>query len=250
VAAVIDLSVVVPAFNEEREIEGLVVDVERELVGRYGVVELIVVDDCSTDGTSEILERMAETRRWLRVLHAARNAGHGPSVVAGLEHARGTWIFQMDSDRQFVVAELADLWRLRNDADLVLGVRAARRDPRHRLLLSAVVGRVVSLLAGRRLRDPNVPFRLFRREVWEELRPLIGPNTLAPSILLVVGAAVRALRIVDVPVTHLPRAQGESSLRHWRLVSFSLRGLRQLVAFRLALTRSPAVAPPAAEEPR
>jgi dolichol-phosphate mannosyltransferase len=230
-----DLSVVVPAFNEEGEIEALVLDLGRDVVGRYGEVEAIVVDDCSTDRTPAILDGLADTRPWLRVHHAACNEGHGPSVVAGLGLARGAWIFQLDADRQFVVAELADLWARRDDADLVLGVRVARRDPSHRLVLSVAVRAVTSLLAGRRLRDSNTPFRLFRRELWEELRPLIGPATLAPSIFLVVGAAVRGRRIVEVPVTHLPRARGRSSLRAWRLVRFSLRGLLQLVAFRRAL---------------
>jgi dolichol-phosphate mannosyltransferase len=243
VAVVTDLSVVVPAFNEEREIEELVLEVEREIAGRYGVVELIVVDDCSTDATPRILDRLAETRPWLRVHHAERNAGHGPSVIAGVALARAPWLFQIDSDRQFVVAELTRLWSLRHEADLVLGIRARRRDPRHRLVLSVLVRLVVSLLAGRRLRDPNVPFRLYRREVWDDLAPLIGPTTLAPSIFVVVGAAVRGLRIVEVPVTHLARTQGHSSLRAWRLVSFSARGLGQLIAFRLALGRRRGVAP-------
>jgi len=237
---VTDLSVVVPAYNEEGEIEALVLEVERDVVGRYGDVEVIVVDDRSTDATPEILDRLAESRPWLRVHHAMRNEGHGPSVVAGLTLAHAPWIFQLDSDRQFVVGELAALWERRHEADLVLGVRVKRRDPFHRLALSLAVRAVVSAIARRRLRDPNVPFRLIRRELWEELAPLIGPETLAPSIFVAVGAAVRGRRIVEVPVTHLPRAHGTSSLRAWRLVRFSVAGLLQLLAFRRAVGREPA----------
>ena len=102
---------------------------------------------------------------------------------------------------------------------------------------------VVSLLAGRRLRDSNVPFRLFRRELWEELAPLIGPTTLAPSIFVAVGAAVRGRRIVEVPSRICRARGGTSSLRAWRLVRFSLAGCVQLVAFRRALGRAPAAAP-------
>ena len=235
---VTELSVVVPVFNESEVIEQLVLDLEREIVARYPGAEAIVVDDCSSDGTGEILARVARERPWLHVEHADANAGHGPSVSRGLALARGEWIFQLDSDGQVVVGEFAKLWERRLAADVVLGVRVRRRDPAHRLVLSKVVALVVSALARRRLRDPNVPFRLVRRDVWEDLRPLVGPEPLAPSILVAVGAAVRGRRIAEVPITHLPRARGTSSLRSVRLVAFSLRGLWQLLAFRARLARS------------
>jgi glycosyltransferase involved in cell wall biosynthesis len=227
----------VPAYNEAEGIGELILEIEREVVVRHARTEVIVVDDASTDGTAAVLERLARDRPWLRVERAAQNAGHGPSVVRGLELAGGEWIFQLDSDRQFVVAELARLWEVRDRADLVLGVRVERRDPGHRIVLSLAVRLVASALAGRKLRDPNVPFRLLRGKLWSELRPLVGPDTLAPSILIAVGAAVTGRRIVEVPITHLPRLHGASSLRRWRLVVFSLRGLRQLAAYRLALAR-------------
>jgi dolichol-phosphate mannosyltransferase len=238
VELVTKLSVVMPVFNEGDVIEQLVLDVEREIVAHFPGAEAIVVDDRSTDATPGILERLARERPWLHVEHADANAGHGPSIVRGLALARGEWIFQLDSDGQVVVAEFAKLWACRLDADLVLGVRVRRRDPAHRLLLSKVVAAVVSALARRRLRDPNVPFRLVRRDVWEDLRPLVGLAPLAPSILLAVGAAARGRRIAEVPITHLPRARGTSSLRSARLVAFSLRGLWQLLVFRARLARS------------
>ena len=230
------LSIVMPVYNEAGVIEDIVLGIERDIVPLVrGGAELIVVNDRSNDGTPAILDRLAAERGWLHLEHAPRNAGHGASVLRGLERAGGAWIFQLDSDGQFVLAEFSDLWRWRSQADLVLGVRAERCDPRHRRLLSRVIGIVVTLLAGRRLRDPNVPFRLVRREVWTDLRQFLAPGTLAPSILVSAGAVLRGWRVVEVPVTHLPRASGVSTLRRWRLVRFSLRGLAQLVAFRYRL---------------
>ena len=165
------------------------------------------------------------------------NAGHGPSVVRGLELARAEWVFQIDSDGQFVVAEFPLLWARRGDADLVLGVREHRRDPTHRLLLTRAVRLTTSLLVGARLHDVNTPFRLLRKPVWEDLRPLIGPATLAPNIFVSVGAKVRGWRVVELPATHRPRATGTGSLRALRLVRFSLRALGQLLAFRVRLRR-------------
>jgi glycosyltransferase involved in cell wall biosynthesis len=238
----VDLSVVVPVYNEAGSVETLVDDFERELVPRFERVEVIVVDDASTDETPQILDRLAAERPWLDVQRAERNAGHGPAVMRGLRRARAEWIFQIDSDGQFVVGEFPRLWDRRDDADLVLGVRAERNDPRHRLLLTRAVRVAASLLAGRRIRDVNTPFRLVRRSVWVELEPLMGPDTRAPNILVTLGTAVRGRRIVDVPVTHLAREGGTSTLRTLRLVRFSLRGLGQLIGFRYRLARAPAAA--------
>ena len=174
VVEAVKLSVVVPCFNEAKGIADLVVDLEQELIPLGEPFEVIVVDDCSTDDSPRLLDELAQGREWLHVHHAEQNAGHGPSVIRGLELARGRWIFQIDSDRQFVVAEFADLWERRHDADLVLGVREDRHDPLHRLVLTGAVRLVVSALALRRLRDPNVPFRIYRRELWEDLRQFMG----------------------------------------------------------------------------
>jgi dolichol-phosphate mannosyltransferase len=162
--------------------------------------------------------------------------------MRGLRRASAEWIFQTDSDGQFVVAEFPLLWEQRHESDLVLGVRAQRNDPTHRLLLTRAVRLAASLLAGRRIQDVNTPFRLLRRFLWTELEPHIEPDTLAPNILVTLGAAVRGRRIVNVPVTHLAREGGTSTLRTLRLVRFSLRGLGQLVAFRYRLAGAPAPA--------
>lgn len=235
--AACELSVIVPVYNEAATIERLVAELGEEadrLVSRF---EVIVVDDASTDETPRILGRLAADRPWLDVRRSPLNAGHGPSVVRGLDLASAEWVFQIDSDGQFVVPDLARLWELRAELDLALGIRAQRKDPLHRLVLSRVVGLASSLLAGRRLRDANTPFRLLRRSVWAELRPLIDAGTLAPNVFVSVGASVRGRRVAEVPVTHLPRERGTASLRSLRLVRFSLRGLGQLVVFRYRLAR-------------
>jgi glycosyltransferase involved in cell wall biosynthesis len=231
------LSVVIPVWNEEEVIGKLVTEIDSQIAGRFDRAEIIVVDDASTDSTPAILAGLKGLRGRLQVLRSDRNRGHGPSVRRGLESATGDWILQLDSDGQFVVADFWSLWSAREDADLVLGVRVHRRDPAHRLALTRAVSVVVSLLAGVRIRDANVPFRLLRRSLWNDLAPVIPPDTLAPSILVTLGAVVRGFRIVERPVSHRPRERGRSSLRAVRLVTFSLRGLGQLLKFRYVLYR-------------
>jgi glycosyltransferase involved in cell wall biosynthesis len=232
-----DLSVVIPVYNEADAVETLVEDLGRELLPIAADLEAILVDDASTDATPAILDRLAADRPWLHVHHAERNAGHGASVLRGLALARADWIFQLDSDGQFVVAEFDRLWMQRQECDLALGVRTVRHDPQHRLLLTRVVRYATTLLAGRHVRDANTPFRLLRRSLWEEVAPLIAPSTLAPNISVTLAATVLGKRVVEVPVTHLPRETGRVSLRTLRLVRFSARGLAQLIRFRLRLSR-------------
>jgi dolichol-phosphate mannosyltransferase len=232
------LSVVIPAYNEAEAIGPLLAELDREVTSRFETAETIVLDDASTDATPEVLAELARSSPALRAERADENRGHGPSVRAGLELARGEWIFQLDSDRQTAPKDFWLLWERRDDADLILGVRLHRRDPKHRLVLTTIVRSIVSLLVGRAVRDPNVPFRLVRRPLWQDLRAFVGERPLIPSILVTTGAVVRGWRVVEVPIAHRPRETGSSSLRGLRLARFSVRALVELVAFRLRLARA------------
>ena len=242
------VSVVVPAFNEAPVIERVVEDVMGEVIDRLPGSELIVVDDCSSDETPVLLARLATRHPALRVLRAEVNRGHGPCVVTGLDAAARPWIFLMDSDAQFDVADFWKLWSSRGGNDVVMGCRSERADPRHRLVLSTIVSVVASRLARRPLPDANVPFKLLRRGVWSDLRPEVGTAPRAPSIMLAVGAALRGWRIESVPVAHFARPHGRSKLRAVHLVRFSLAGLRELRAFSRRVAQRDGEISPSAQE--
>jgi dolichol-phosphate mannosyltransferase len=231
----VGLTVVVPVYNEAPAIEAVVKDivvVAHDLAA--GRSEVIVVDDGSSDGTGAIVDRLAVDVPQLMVVHQ-RNRGHGPALLVGFDRARGGWIAHLDSDDQIPADELTRLWERRAGADLVLGVRTVRADPRHRLVLSAVVRRVVSVLAARPVRDANVPCKLVSRSLWAEARPLLADGTFAPSISLVMVAARRGRSIREVPVAHRARVSGVSSLRPVRLARAVVVSGAQTVrlAFRL-----------------
>jgi glycosyltransferase involved in cell wall biosynthesis len=230
------LAVVVPVHDEAATIPEVLESLGRDVVAKHPSADVIVVDDASTDATASILADWAAEHTWLRVERSERNRGHGPSVRRGLDLAHTDWIFELDSDGQFVVSEFSRLWERRSEADVVIGVRTERHDPLHRQLLSRGVAFVSSVLAARRLRDTNCPFRLLRREVWEDVRPFISEDAGPVHVLFCVGAVKRGWRLVEVPISHRPRPSGQSSLRLWRLARFSARGLWQLATFRIALS--------------
>lgn len=212
------LSVVMPVYNEEECIEEVVRSIDREIVSKLESCEFIVVDDGSRDGTARVLERMKSSMPRLRVLTQVPNQGHGPAIRRGFEEASGEFVFHIDSDNQFEVEEFWRFWELRADADLILGYRRVRHDPLHRLILTRIVRALLLVLFGSYLRDSNVPFKLIRAERLRELLAAIPPDAFAPSILIAGLAALRGLRLHQLPVTHLPRLTGQCSIVRWKLL--------------------------------
>ena len=226
----VDLTVVLPAYNEpgiERVVREVVALVHGLIPGRG---EVVVVDDASTDDTPVTLARLAVELPTLTVLRQPVNQGHGPALIRGFGAARGAWIGHLDTDDQIPTAELARLWDAREGADLVLGSRVQRHDPRHRLVLTAFTRALMGRLAGTSVHDANVPCKLFTRELWDEVAPLVPADTFAPSLALVVVAFRRGRAVRVLEVRHQARLEGETTLRPARLARAVGRSTLQTVA--------------------
>jgi glycosyltransferase involved in cell wall biosynthesis len=231
------LSVVMPVYNEEDCIAGVARELADQLFDRLGEVELVLVDDASSDATPEILDRLAASDPRFRVHHAPENRGHGPALRRAIDESRGDWIFQIDADGQQLAGEFWKLWERRHVAGLVMGKRQILRNGRHRVFVSASARYVSRALGGGDIRDVNVPFKLFRRSVWEDLRDDIPEAPIVPSLLIALGASLQGWSVVQVPVTSLPRRHGPSKVNVPRLVRLSAGALREVAAFRLRMAR-------------
>jgi dolichol-phosphate mannosyltransferase len=229
-----NLSVIMPAYNEQAGIAAAVAEVQQEILERFAPAELIVVNDGSRDRTGAILDDLARQDPRLRIVHQA-NRGHGPALLAGLEAATGAHLFLIDSDQQIPLDHFEPLWRAAQGQDGAFGVRRARQDAPARRLLTRVIRPALTLLFGVRLHDANVPFKLMKRELWLAARPLIPPDTLAPSLFLAIFAGKRHHRIALLDVPHRDRTSGTVSIRHWKLIRFCARAFGQLLRFRLRL---------------
>jgi glycosyltransferase involved in cell wall biosynthesis len=242
-----ELSVVLPAHNEAAGIEDVVREVAKvaEMLAG-GRAEILVIDDGSSDDTGAILDRLGAELALVHVVHQSPNRGHGPALLRGFDLARGHWIGHLDTDDQIPTAELERLWAVREGAELVLGVRTDRADPRYRLLLSRVVRSLVALLAGGHgVRDANVPCKLIDRELWHEVRPLLDDDTFAPSVALSMVASRWKRTVREVPVAHRPRAHGASSLNPRYLAHAVTLSTRQTLALARRLrSRAPGAGAP------
>lgn len=224
-----------PVYNEEEAIVLAVDDVQRHVLDRVAGADLIVVNDGSRDGTGRLLDEIVARDPRVRVIHQ-QNQGHGGALMAGLGSSRGAVVFLIDSDRQIPLDQFPTAWAyLHNGHDGVFGVRRRRYDPVLRLYLSTVIRSVVGWLFGVKILDANAPYKLLRREIWQEASACIPPGTLAPSLFLAIFARKRGFDIVEVDVVHKERDTGEVSIRRLKLLKFCARGLSQMWAFRRCL---------------
>ncbi len=229
-----NISVCMPAYNEEANLPGMIADVVTVMRARFQDFEIVVANDGSRDRTGAVLEEMARQYPELRPVHHAVNRGYGAAVYTALSHATKEVIFFTDSDRQFVLEEIDRLLPHLAEADLVVGYRAPRRDPFLRVLFGWGWSALVTLLFGYTARDIDCAFKLFRREVFETVGPTIRSRGATFSAEWLVRAKRAGFRIVEVPVSHLPRRAGSPTGARWDVIA---RAFRELWRFRLQLWR-------------
>lgn len=210
-----EVSVVLPVLDEVESLGVLhreLTDVLENLGRSY---ELIFVDDGSRDGSYEQLEKLHRSDDRVRVLRLRRNFGKAAALAVGFRQAQGDVVVTLDADLQDDPGELPRLLtRLEDGCDLVSGWKRERQDPRSKTLPSRLFNWVTGRLTGLRLHDFNSGFKVYRREVVEELRLYGELHRFIPAL-----AAWRGFRVDEVPVHHRPRRFGRSkfgSARFWR----------------------------------
>ncbi len=208
-SALPSLSVVLPCRNEAGNVEHVVTEALRVATPLAARLEVLVVDDASSDGTGRLIEDMARRDGRVRLLRRDRSFGYGAALRAGLLAARGRWVFYTDGDGQFPLGQLPSFLRHLDEADVVVGFRRQRRDrPARRWL-----GRGWTLLAngalGLGLRDVNCAFKVFPRTLFERVRLRCDGAAVDAELMAAVQAL--GLRVAQVPVEHRPRRWGRSS---------------------------------------
>ncbi|MDJ0568615.1 MAG: glycosyltransferase family 2 protein [Pleurocapsa sp. MO_192.B19] len=203
----LDLSVVVPIYNEAESIEMLVqaiADSVRETQLSY---EIICVDDGSKDGSSQVLIDLARRRIDLKAVILRRNYGQTPAMAAGFETAEGKIIVTLDGDLQNDPADIPMmLAKLNEGYDLVSGWRKNRQDAAlTRLLPSKIANIIIARVTGVKLHDYGCSLKAYRSELIADMNLYGELHRFLPALAYIEGA-----RITEVPVRHHARRFGES----------------------------------------
>jgi len=205
----LDVSIVIPMFNEVENLRELVDRVGAALAPTRWRFELILVDDGSHDGSAALLRKLAEDNHWLHPVVLARNYGQSIALQAGFDRAQGRYVVTLDADLQNDPADIPALVeRLERDPgiDVISGWRQNRQDKAlSRRLPSVLANRLISRATGVHLHDYGCALKAYRREIIERLRLYGELHRFIPSLASEAGA-----RIVEVPVRHHPRTRGTS----------------------------------------
>ena len=196
------LSLVLPAFNEEANIEAVVQDSLATLPAFVDAYEIIVVDDGSRDRTGEIVARLASGNDRVRLVSHERNRGYGAALTSGFGASTGDFVMFMDADRQFDIRDLRLLVPFAGEYDIVAGFRMERSDLLHRRVLAEMFNVSVRMLFGVHLRDIDCAFKLFRGDLLGGL-PLTAPGALINTEIQAMARRQRA-SLQQVGVHHLP----------------------------------------------
>jgi len=204
-----DLTIVIPALDEQDNVGPLVEQVEAAVRGTGIEAQLIIVDDGSSDATPARLAELAATRPWLTVLRRQRPGGQSAAMAAGIAAADAPYLATLDADLQNDPADLVPmLERVRaGEADLVQGDRSADRQDNTIRRLGSVVGRKARRwVLGDPVRDTGCSARVMRTDLALRL-PLQfkGMHRFIPACTRMLGG-----RVVEMPVRHRPRTAGAS----------------------------------------
>ena len=225
------LSIALPCYNEEQNIEQTVADVCAwlDVSGVQG--EIVAVDDGSTDETRARLTGLAVREPRLRLVVHDRNLGYGAAVRSGLDAATMDWIGFMDSDGQFRASDFDKLIPYARKAEVVTGRRFKRADPMVRRLNAKGFGLLNRLFFGVRVHDINCAMKMIRRSRWPEIRPSVTGGALFNLELF---ARVKKHRVVwrQVFVNHYPRSAGVQTGANPAVL---LRALREMFILRWKL---------------
>jgi glycosyltransferase involved in cell wall biosynthesis len=206
----IDISVVVPVYNEEENLPVLIPQIA-EVLGPLGkTYEMIFVDDGSQDHSRHLLKEMALQFPQIRILGFKRNCGETAAGAAGIKEARGGIVITIDADLQNDPKDIPRMLDYLKEYDMVTGWRQKREDSWIKRITSRIANRIRNSLSGEEIQDSGCTFRAYKRECLQDIKLYKGMHRFIPTLVKMEG-----YRVIEIPIAHHPRKFGVSKYTTW-----------------------------------
>ena len=228
----VHVSVVVPVFNEEGNLNELTRRCAAACESLGKPFEIVLVDDGSSDKSAEKIAKAAESGSAGVVgVFLNRNYGQHAAVMAGFEHSKGQIVVTLDADLQNPPEEIPRLVRKAEEGfDVVGSVRVRRRDTPFRKLASGLVNKLTQKATGVPMNDYGCMLRAYKRHIVDAMLQCRESSTFIPAL-----ANSFAKNIVEIDVDHSPRTQGESKYSLWKLINLQFDLMTGITTFPLRL---------------
>lgn len=223
-----EISVFFPAYNEEGNIERTVKDARKVLEKIAKKWEIIIVNDGSGDRTLDIVKRLEEKDKRIRIVNHRSNKGYGEALKSGFYGSKYEWIATTDSDGQFDFSEIRKLWDKTDKADVVIGYRINRQDPLVRKIFGLGWTLLANILLGINVRDVDCAFKLVNKKVIDKITKLESTRGGMISPELLAKAKAAGFAIDQVGVHHFPRKAGHQTGADFKVIFKSFTDLISL----------------------
>ena len=226
-----EISVVIPAYNEEESLPVLFEHLYPVMTMLGRPFEIICVNDGSTDSTLEILSGFCRDYPGVKVIDLNGNFGQHMAILAGFEHVRGQKIITLDADMQNPPEEIPNILALLDEGHDVVGTyRAGRHDPLFRKVASKIVNKITNKIARLHIRDYGCMLRGYSRHIVDIINESRTATTFIPAL-----AQKYAVNPVEIPVAHQERERGKSKYGLFQLIrlNFDLMTSFSLVPLQL-----------------
>jgi len=223
------ISVVIPAYNEEKSIPELYYELSTVLETLEKPYEIIFVDDGSTDSTFNLLEDIHDRDKKVKVVRFRRNFGKSNALSQGFRHAEGDIIITMDADLQDDPQEIPKFLEelKKGEHELVVGWKFNRKDPLTKRIPSKIFNSLVRRFTGIKIHDSNCCFKAYKKEVVRDINLYGELHRYIPTL-----AHWKGYRVVEIKVNHRPRLHGKSKYGFLRLVN----GMLDLITVKFLTT--------------
>ena len=213
----IEISIIVPVYNERENLVLLDQEITKSIKPLNKNFEVILVDDGSMDGSSELIRVLQEKNSTIRLIRFGHNHGQTAAFAAGFDKARGDIIITMDADLQNSPSDIPLLLTAIKDYDVVCGWRHKRNDPWIKKISSKVANSVRNSLSDESIADTGCSLKAFRRECFKDIKLYNGMHRFFPTLMKMEGFSV-----TQVKVGHYPRIHGHSkyNIRNRLFASF------------------------------